>query len=85
MMAPEFQQRPTALVALHHWYRVKVQLDVSIARWRLRRRNESVGERVVLDTVDVARQGINGLKRLFNGDVSLIVSNLHITQGADNR
>lgn len=83
MMAPEFQQRPTALVALHHWYRVKVQLDVSIARWRLR--NELVGERVVLDTVDVARQGINGLKRLFNGDVSLIVSNLHITQGADNR
>lgn len=70
MMTSEFSKRPTALVALHHWYRIKIQLDVSIARWRLRRRNESVGERVVLDTVDVARQGIHGLKRLFNGDVS---------------
>lgn len=82
-MMPDFQRRPAALVVLHHWYQIRIQLDLSIARWRLRRRNESVGERVVLDTVDAARQGIQGLKRLFHGDVSSILRS-PITRQANN-
>lgn len=73
-MTHNFNERPTALVTLQTWYSIRSQLDVTIARWRLRKQNETVGERVVLDTVAAARHGIHSVKRLFNGEVSLSVT-----------
>ncbi|RDB20142.1 hypothetical protein Hypma_012977 [Hypsizygus marmoreus] len=68
MKTRDFRQRPTAQVALQYWYNIRTHLDVAIARWRLRRRNESFGERVVLDTVAVARQSIHSVKRLLGSE-----------------
>lgn len=73
MMTHDFNQRPTAVAALQYWYNIRTHLDTAIARWRLRKQNETVGERVVLDTVAAARNGIHNMKRLFNNEVSLIV------------
>lgn len=72
-MARNPDERPTADLAIQHWCNVKDQLDVSVARWRLRKRDESIGERVVLDTVAAARQGIHNVKRLFNGQVNALI------------
>jgi hypothetical protein len=58
------QQRPTAQVALEQWYGIKASLNVVTAHWRLRKPDESVGERVRLNTVAAARQGVHNLKKL---------------------
>lgn len=70
MMTRDFRQRPTAQAAVQHWYSIRSDLDISVARWRLRKRDETVRERVLLDTVAAARHGIYSVKRLLNGDVS---------------
>ena len=49
---------------------LKTGLSTSTTRCRLRRPDESVGERVVLDTIAVAKQGIHSITHLFNDDVS---------------
>lgn len=69
MMTRDFLQRPTAQASIQHWYTIRSELDISVARWRLRKRDETVRERVLLDTVAAARHGIYSVKRLFNGDV----------------
>lgn len=67
MMNRDPKKRPVALEVLQHWYKVKASLPVSMARLRLRRPNESVGEQVV----NSVRDGISSLRYLFDGDVSL--------------
>jgi hypothetical protein len=58
MQTPDFRQRPTAKVALQRWIETKSKLDVSMARWRLRRRDEFVGLRVVRDAVSAVQQSV---------------------------
>lgn len=72
MLTHDFHKRPTAQFVLQHWCHTKDSLPLYNFHWRLRRRSESVGERVVLDTVAAARQGIHSVKRLFNGEVSFV-------------
>ncbi|RDB17255.1 hypothetical protein Hypma_001975 [Hypsizygus marmoreus] len=69
MMTHDCNQRPTALVALQYWYKVKASLNVSMARWRLRKPDESVGDRVFHTVAD----GIVGLKSLFDGDYHILL------------
>lgn len=76
MMAGDPQLRSTAYTALERWYRIKADLNVSMARWRLQKPEETVGERVVLNTVAAARQGIHSLGYLFRGQVSSLASNI---------
>lgn len=57
-------ERPNAEVALSMFEAIRVHLNHSLLRWRLRLRTESAPERVVYDTVAVAREGIYHLKRL---------------------
>ena len=71
MKTPDFRWRPTAHIALERWLDAKNKLDVSIARWRLRKRNESVGERAFLDAIAVARGGIQSVKNLLSPQVSV--------------
>ncbi|RDB20135.1 hypothetical protein Hypma_012979 [Hypsizygus marmoreus] len=68
MMTPDFSKRPSAHAALQQWLMVRSSLNVSMARWRLRRQSESIGERVVLDTVAAARESLHSVKRLFHGE-----------------
>jgi hypothetical protein len=70
MKTPDFRQRPTAQVTLQRWLETKVKLDVSIARWRLRKRDESMGLRVMLDAVSVVQQSLDNVTRIFNPQVS---------------
>ena len=58
-------------MALEKWCKIKAGLNPSSARWRLRKPDESVGERVVLDAIAAARQGIHSLTHLFNDDVRI--------------
>ena len=64
-------KRPDSSTALEKWCKIKAGLNPSIARWRLRKPDESVGERVVLDAIAAARQGIHSLTHLFNDDVRI--------------
>ena len=59
MRTPNFQSRPNAQIALERWLDTKSKLDVSIARWRLRKRTESVGERALLDTIAAVKSMLN--------------------------
>lgn len=69
-MAQDPRLRPTAQDALQRWYRIRDGLDITTARWRLRKPQESVGERV-FNTVAAAR---DNLRYLFHGNVSLVSS-----------
>ncbi|RDB24657.1 hypothetical protein Hypma_008222 [Hypsizygus marmoreus] len=64
MMIRDFHQRPTSLVVLQNWYKIKASLNVGMARWRLRKPDEGVGDRVFHTVAD----GIVSLKSLFDGD-----------------
>ena len=66
-------KRPSAEMALQKWREIKSGLSTSTALWRLRKPDESVGERVVLDTIAVAKQGIRSITHLFNDDVRTIL------------
>ena len=59
-------QRPTADAALHIFESIYSRTDETLLRWRLRSRMESAPERVVYDTVAVAREGIYQLRRLIS-------------------
>jgi hypothetical protein len=67
---PDFRRRPTAQVALQSWLESKAKLDVSIARWRLSKRDEFVGLRVMRDAVSVAQQSFDNVTRMLNPQVS---------------
>jgi hypothetical protein len=71
MKTPDFRQRPPAQVALQRWLETKVKLDVSVARWRLRRRDEFVGLRVMRDAVSVVQQSFDNVTRVFNPQASI--------------
>jgi hypothetical protein len=73
MKTPDFRRRPTAQVALQHWLETKVNLDVSIARWRLRRRDEFVGLRVMRDAVSVVQQSFDNVTRILNPQASVLI------------
>lgn len=64
MTDEEPSRRPPAAKAFMQFCRIHEQLDPASARWRLRPVNETVPERVVRDTVAVARGGINSIMRL---------------------
>ncbi|KAL6303430.1 hypothetical protein BKA93DRAFT_818091 [Sparassis latifolia] len=55
-------RRPTAEVAFAMLEGVRHNLDGPLLRWRLRRKDETTHERVVYDTVAVAREGIYRLR-----------------------
>ena len=57
---------PSMERALQTWRKIKAALSTLTARWRLRKLDESVGERVILDTIAVAKQGIQSVTHLFN-------------------
>jgi len=57
-------RRPTAEEALRMFREICSGLNSTFLRWRLRSRTESAPERVVYDTVAVAREGFYHLKRL---------------------
>ena len=59
-------QRPTADAAFHIFESIYNQTDETLLRWRLRSRTESAPERVVYDTVAVAREGIYQLRKLIS-------------------
>jgi hypothetical protein len=70
MKTPDFRRRPTAKIALQSWLNIKVGLDVSIARWRLRKRDEFLGFRVVRDAVSVVQQSLDNVTRILGPQVS---------------
>jgi hypothetical protein len=74
MKTPNFRQRPTAQVAFQHWVETKVRLDASMARWRLRKRDEFVGLRVMRDAVSVVQQSFDNVTRMLNPQASLSLS-----------
>ena len=59
-------QRPTADAAVHIFESIYNHTDETLLRWRLRSRAESAPERVVYDTVAVAREGIYQLRKLIS-------------------
>ncbi|KAI0691780.1 kinase-like domain-containing protein [Cerioporus squamosus] len=59
-------QRPSADSAKRIFHSIYSRMDEAQLRWRLRSRKESTSERVVYDTVAVAREGIYQLKRLIS-------------------
>ena len=69
MMNDNPANRPSSQMALEKWCKIKAGLNPTTARWRLRKPDETVGERVVLDAIAAARQGIHSLTHLFNEDV----------------
>lgn len=58
------ERRPSAEEAVLHFDRIRTTLSSISLRWRLRSRAETVSERVLYDTVAVAREGIHHLRRL---------------------
>ena len=70
MKTPNFRLRPTAEKALQRWLEMKIKLDVSIARWRLRKRDESMGLRVMRDAVSVVQQGLYNVTSMLNPQAS---------------
>ncbi|KAF8978282.1 kinase-like domain-containing protein [Cyathus striatus] len=58
------ENRPSAEQSLTFWYTVKSTMSPG-SRRRLHRRGETVGERVVKDTMDVALQSLHHIRRLF--------------------
>ena len=60
------KQRPSATAALSQWREIARNLSPSTARCRLSRHSESMPERMVLDTVVAATQGLDRLKKLMH-------------------
>ncbi|THH21616.1 hypothetical protein EUX98_g8325 [Antrodiella citrinella] len=60
------ERRPSAEAALRMFYDIRRSLNPSLLRWRLRKRNESVPERVVYDTVSAAKVGFNIVSHITN-------------------
>ena len=58
-------QRPTAQRAIALLSGIQSHLTEATLRWRLRSRKESAPERVVYDTVAVAREGIYRIKQMI--------------------
>ncbi|KAF9011831.1 hypothetical protein BDQ17DRAFT_1405435 [Cyathus striatus] len=67
MKHPDPQARFDAQQSLKLWNSIKNSLSLG-SRWRLQKRDETVGERVVLNTVDMAMQGIHQIRRLFKDE-----------------
>lgn len=65
MLQPEPSHRPTAPGCYAIFQGIKASLTESTLRWRLRSRKESAPERVVYDTVAVAREGIYRIKQMI--------------------
>lgn len=65
MIHPTPEQRPTIESAYEKFRQIRAGLTESTLRWRLRSRNESAPQRVVYDTVAVAREGFYQLKRMI--------------------
>ena len=55
---------------IQNWHKIQAVLSTSTTRWRLHKPDESAVERVVLNTIAVAKQGIQSITNLFNNDVS---------------
>ena len=70
MKTDDFRQRPNAQAALQRWLETKAKLDVSIARWRLRKRDEPLGLRVMRDAVSVVQQSLDNVTRILNPQAS---------------
>jgi len=70
MKTPDFRRRTTAANALQQWLETKANLAVYIARWRLRKRDESVGLRVMRDAVSVVQQGLYNMTTILNPQAS---------------
>jgi hypothetical protein len=70
MKTSDFRRRPTAQIALRGWLETKTKLDISMARWRLRRRDEFLGLRVMRDAVSVVQQSFDSVTRMLNPQVS---------------
>ncbi|KAF5374685.1 hypothetical protein D9615_008948 [Tricholomella constricta] len=68
MKAPNFRQRPDAEAAMKYWLNVRSHIDVGRARWRLQKRNETLGERVVYGAVAFAREGVHRMKHMLSGE-----------------
>ncbi|GBE85432.1 hypothetical protein SCP_0706190 [Sparassis crispa] len=64
MTARDPAHRPDAEVALSIYHDIRRGLDPSLLRWRLRPRDESAPERILYDSVAVAREGIYRLKHI---------------------
>jgi hypothetical protein len=71
MKLPDFQRRPTAEVALRRWLETKGKLDVSMARWRLGKRDEFIGLRVMRDAVSVVQQSFDNVARILHPEASV--------------
>ncbi|KAF5388386.1 hypothetical protein D9615_000861 [Tricholomella constricta] len=68
MKTSNFRQRPDAEMAMKYWLNVRKHIDVGRARWRLQKRKETMGERVLYDTVAFAREGVHRMKRMLTGE-----------------
>lgn len=66
MKRPNPTERPTAQEAIEVFQECKTALTTLALRWRLRSREESVPERVVYNSVAMAREGLYHLKRLMS-------------------
>ncbi|KAL6300706.1 hypothetical protein BKA93DRAFT_507980 [Sparassis latifolia] len=64
MTARDPAHRPDAEVALTIYHDIRRGLNPSLLRWRLRPRDESAPERILYDSVAVAREGIYRLKHI---------------------
>ncbi|KAG5653365.1 hypothetical protein H0H81_000866 [Sphagnurus paluster] len=69
MKTPNFRQRPDAEMAMKYWLNIRTHIDVGRARWRLQKRKETMGERVLYDTVAFARESVQRMKRMVTGEV----------------
>lgn len=58
------ERRPSAEEAFLQFERIRSTFSSISLRWRLRSRAETMPERVLYDTVAVAREGIHHLRRL---------------------
>ncbi|KAI0330378.1 kinase-like protein [Cubamyces sp. BRFM 1775] len=63
MRQPRPESRPTAAQLLAQWEEIKADLKVSLFRWRLGPKTEPAVERVLNDTVAIAREGIYHLRK----------------------
>ncbi|KAG5640100.1 hypothetical protein DXG03_001214, partial [Asterophora parasitica] len=70
MKTDNFRQRPDATMVLKYWLNIRAHIDVGKARWRLQKRKETMGERVLYDTVAFAKEGVHRMKQMLSGEVS---------------
>ncbi|KAH9888338.1 kinase-like domain-containing protein [Cubamyces lactineus] len=63
MRQPRPELRPTAAQLLAQWEEIKADLKESLFRWRLGPKTEPAVERVLNDTVAIAREGIYHLRK----------------------